>query len=258
MAAARAAPPAAAVRAAPLAARAAGTGGTGGAGGSAGRGGTGGSAGGGAAGAAGTGGTGGAGTGGAAGAAGTAGTGGSAGAGGGAAGADGGTDDGSTYDGPMPAALTLSIASLGTSTAMGTAVFQKVAGDQIKLTVIVTGVAPVSSEHGIHIHANPDCGSTPDGDGGTVAGGAAGGHWNPDAHQHGTSVTTNHLGDIGNIAVGPSGVGTLTFMTDKWTMGTGAVNDILNHALVLHAGQDDGVTQPTGNSGGRIGCAVIR
>jgi Cu-Zn family superoxide dismutase len=158
----------------------------------------------------------------------------------------------------MPAALTLTIASLGTSTAMGTAVFEKIAGDQIKLTVIVSGAMPVSAAHGIHIHANGDCGSTSDGDGGTVPGGAAGGHWNPEAHQHGTSVGTNHLGDIGNIMVGSTGVGTLTFMTDKWTMGTGADNDILNHALVLHAAPDDGVTQPTGNAGGRIGCVVIR
>jgi Cu-Zn family superoxide dismutase len=158
----------------------------------------------------------------------------------------------------MPAALTLTITSLGTSTAMGAAVFEKVASDQIKLTVIVSGAMPVSAAHGIHIHANGDCGSSSDGDGGTVPGGAAGGHWNPEAHQHGTSVGTNHLGDIGNITVGPTGIGTLTFMTDKWTMGTGAANDILNHALVLHAGPDDGVTQPTGNAGGRIACAVIR
>jgi len=251
---------------------AAGTGGSaagaGGAGGAGGRGGGGAGAGGSAAGAGGAAGTGGsagavgaAGTGGGgAGTGGSAGAGGAAGTGGGGAGAGGsGADpDGGTYDGPMPAALTLTIAPLGTSTATGTAVFEKIAGNQIKLTVIVSGVMPVSAEHGIHIHANGDCGSTSDGDGGTVPGGAAGGHWNPDAHQHGTSVETSHLGDIGNIMVGASGVGTLTFMTDKWTMGTGATNDILNHALVLHASRDDGVTQPTGNAGGRIGCVVIR
>ncbi len=233
-------------------------GGSAGAGGSAaGSGGRGGDAGG-AAGASGSGGSAG-GTGGGGGAAGSGGAaGGTAGAGGAGGGGEADADGGTPYDGPMPAALTLTIASLGTSTAMGTAVFEKVAADQIKLTVIVSGVMPVSAEHGIHIHANPDCGSTSDGDGGTVAGGAAGGHWNPEAHMHGTSIGTNHLGDIGNIMVGTTGVGTLTFMTDKWTMGTGATNDILNHALVLHASRDDGTTQPTGNAGGRIGCVVIR
>lgn len=154
--------------------------------------------------------------------------------------------------------LTLTIAPLGTSTAAGTATFEKVSGGQIKLTVSVTGVMPVSAQHGFHIHANADCGSSSDGDGGTVLGGAAGGHWNPETHQHGPVVGTNHLGDIGNIMVDANGAGTLNFMTDKWTLGTGAINDILNHALILHAAPDDGVTQPTGNAGGRIGCVVIR
>jgi superoxide dismutase, Cu-Zn family len=157
-----------------------------------------------------------------------------------------------------PSSLTLTIAPLGTATAMGTAVFEKVSGNQIKLTVDVNNVMPISAPHGIHIHANPDCGTSSDGDGGTVTGGAAGGHWNPDGHEHGSSVASNHLGDIGNIAVDARGLGTLTFMTEHWTMGTGAANDILNHALILHAGTDDGATQPTGNAGGRIGCVVIR
>jgi len=154
--------------------------------------------------------------------------------------------------------LSLSLMSLGTSTAKGTAVFEKITGNQIKLTVNVTQVMPVSVQHGIHIHANGDCGSSSDGDGGTTPGGAAGGHWNPTTHEHGGSVLTNHLGDIGNITIDGIGVGSLTFTTDQWTIGTGASNDILNHALVLHAGMDDGVTQPTGNSGGRIACVVIR
>jgi superoxide dismutase, Cu-Zn family len=176
---------------------------------------------------------------------------GGAGAGGTAGGAGGGSGGG-------PSSLTLTIAPLGTATATGTAVFEKVSGNQIKLTVTVTGVMPVSAQHGIHIHANPDCGTSSDGDGGTVTGGAAGGHWNPEGHDHGSSVDTNHLGDIGNIMVDASGAGSLTFMTEHWQMGTGAANDILNHALILHAGTDDGATQPTGNAGGRIGCVVIR
>jgi Cu-Zn family superoxide dismutase len=47
-------------------------------------------------------------------------------------------------------------------------------------------------------------------------------------------------------------------MTTHWTIDTGAANDIVNHALVLHANPDDGTTQPTGNAGGRIGCVVIQ
>ncbi len=176
----------------------------------------------------------------------------------GGGGGSGGMPGSAGAGGGAPTILTLTIAPLGTSTATGTAVFQRGAGNQISLTVNVTGVAPVSAQHGIHIHANPDCGTSSDGDGGTVIGGAAGGHWNPAGHDHGPSTTTNHLGDIGNIMVDANGAGTLTFMTDQWTMGDGSTTDIMNHALILHAGTDDGVSQPTGNAGGRIGCVVIQ
>jgi Cu-Zn family superoxide dismutase len=182
---------------------------------------------------------------------------GGAGAGGTSAGGAGGTIGGGIAGGG-PSSLTLTIAPLGSATATGTARFEEISGNQIKLTVTVSNVMPVSAQHGIHIHANPDCGTSSDGDGGTVIGGAAGGHWNPEGHEHGSSVDNNHLGDIGNIMVDANGAGTLTFMTEHWTMGTGAANDILNHALILHAGTDDGATQPTGNAGGRIGCVVIR
>ena len=124
---------------------------------------------------------------------------------------------------------------------------------------MVSGVAPASAQHGIHIHANASCADASDGDGGTTVGGGAGGcRWNPESHMHGTSPVTNHLGDIGNIMVDASGAGMLTFMTSAWTIDTGAANDIVNHALILHASPDDGTTQPTGNAGGRIGCVVIQ
>ena len=216
--------------------------GRGGAGGSAGSGGTaGGGSGGGTAGSGGSGG-------------GTAGSGGSGGGTAGSGGSGGGTagSGGSGGSGGARTSLSLSIAPLGASTATGTAVFEKLGSGEIKLTVMVSGVAPASAQHGIHIHANASCADASDGDGGTTIGGGAGGHWNPESHMHGTTPVTNHLGDIGNIMVDASGAGMLTFMTSAWTIDTGAATDIVNHALVLHAGPDDGTTQPTGNSGGRM------
>ena len=41
------------------------------------------------------------------------------------------------------------------------------------------------------------------------------------------------------------------------TLGSGAANDILGRALVVHAGPDDYTSQPAGNSGARVGCGVI-
>ena len=173
-------------------------------------------------------------------------------------GAGGSAGSGSGGSGGGRTSISLTIASLGTSSATGTALFEKLGSGEIKLTVMVSGAAPASAQHGIHIHANASCADASDGDGGTTIGGGAGGHWNPEAHMHGTSTATNHLGDIGNIMVDASGAGTLTFMTSAWTIDTGAANDIVNHALVLHASPDDGTTQPTGNAGGRIGCVVIQ
>jgi hypothetical protein len=121
----------------------------------------------------------------------------------GAAGAGGSTGAGGNGGGR--ASLSLTIAALGTSTAAGTALFEKLAGGEVKLTATVSGVAPASAQHGLHIHANGSCADASDGDGGTTIGGGAGGHWNPDMHMHGSSPETNHLGDIGNVMVDASG-----------------------------------------------------
>lgn len=176
---------------------------------------------------------------------------GSAGAGGaGGASTDGGGD-------AAVSKVTVTVNKLGTSMASGTATFEKV-GMQIKLTVDITGVMPAGVDHGIHIHQNPNCGDTMD-DAGVTVGGAAGGHWNPTGMMHGTLTgAMGHLGDIGNIRVDAMGKGMLVFMTDKWTLGGGAMNDVLNRAIVVHANPDDLMSQPVGNAGGRIACGIIR
>jgi superoxide dismutase, Cu-Zn family len=42
------------------------------------------------------------------------------------------------------------------------------------------------------------------------------------------------------------------------TLRTGQVNDIVGKAIVLHQKADDYKTQPAGDSGSRIACAVIK
>ena len=134
----------------------------------------------------------------------------------------------------------------GTNTA-GTAKFFK-AGGKITLTVEVTGLTP--GEHAIHIHEKGDC-SDPEAKN-------AGGHWNPSTQAHGQwEHAPFHLGDIGNLKAGADGKASLTLTTDKWTVGGGGTNDVVGHAIVVHAAVDDFKTQPTGNAGGRVGCAVI-
>ena len=45
--------------------------------------------------------------------------------------------------------------------------------------------------------------------------------------------------------------------TSLWTVGTGASNDVVGKAIMVHDKADDFTTQPTGNAGSRIGCGVI-
>jgi Cu-Zn family superoxide dismutase len=123
-------------------------------------------------------------------------------------------------------------------------------GKKVKLKVTVEGAAP-EGEHAVHVHENPDC-SDPDGK-------KAGGHWNPTTQPHGKWGHDGfHMGDVGNMKVGKDGKGEITLETDKWTMGSGdAKTDVLGHAIIVHEKVDDFTTQPTGNAGNRIGCAVI-
>jgi superoxide dismutase, Cu-Zn family len=133
----------------------------------------------------------------------------------------------------------------------GTATFTEANG-QVTLVVEVQGVEGDQKLRAIHIHEFGDC-SDPEGE-------SAGGHWNPLDQAHGRLSHTEeaHLGDIGNIEIDETGRGSLQFTTDKWTIGTGANNDIVGKSLIVHIGSDDFETQPTGGAGDRIGCGVIQ
>jgi Cu-Zn family superoxide dismutase len=109
-----------------------------------------------------------------------------------------------------------------------------------------------AGRHGVHLHAVGNC-TAPD-----FA--SAGPHLNPHGRMHGMdNPQGSHLGDLPNLVIGRSGKGSLT----AWLRGTpdelGAeLFDADGTALVIHAGQDDYRTDPSGNSGGRIACGVIR
>lgn len=132
----------------------------------------------------------------------------------------------------------------------GTTTFRK-RGDETELTLTLTGAPP--GAHGAHIHENGSCDDT---DAGVAA--AAGGHWNPGDHEHGEPSAQSHLGDLGNIEVGEDGTGTLTLSSPRMQIGTGADTDVVGKAVVIHAGEDDLTSQPSGDSGSRIACGVIR
>jgi Cu-Zn family superoxide dismutase len=81
---------------------------------------------------------------------------------------------------------------------------------------------------------------------------SAGPHWNPAGRQHGHDNPLGaHLGDLPNLSVGSDGRGTASFTVD------GDMADADGTSLVIHADPDDNKTDPSGNSGARIACAVL-
>ncbi len=58
-----------------------------------------------------------------------------------------------------------------------------------------------------------------------------------------------HLGDIGNITVGDDGTGTIELSTELWEIGTGSIQDVVGKGIIVHAGADDFMSQPSGNAG---------
>ena len=101
----------------------------------------------------------------------------------------------------------------------------------------------------VHFHEHGDCGD---------AGKGAHGHWNPTNEAHGKwGSAAYHSGDIGNIKLNAEGVGSITVSSNRWTIGGDDTTNVLGRAVIVHSGVDDYKTQPTGNSGSRIGCGVI-
>jgi len=137
---------------------------------------------------------------------------------------------------------------------IGWARFVEDATGIVHVNVHVQGLTP--GLHGIHIHGIAACSPT-------FA--AAGGHYNPLARQHGLlNAAGAHAGDLPNLIVNEEGVAHLDATTDRVTLTNGPTSlfdttaGAVGSALIIHANEDDQVTDATnGGSGGRIACGVI-
>ena len=111
------------------------------------------------------------------------------------------------------------------------------------------GLAP-HSEHGFHVHEKGDCSS---GDGNS-----AGGHFNPHKTPHGMAMgAEHHTGDLPSIRANAQGVAHIDVKIGGVRVGSG-MDDIVGRGLIVHRDPDDFTTQPTGNAGPRLACAVIQ
>lgn len=133
------------------------------------------------------------------------------------------------------------------NTATGTVKFTR-NGNRVAVEAKVSGLTP--GNHGFHVHEKGDCSS---GDGMS-----AGGHFNPTGKPHGNpSVPDHHAGDMPMLVADAAGNASLSSDLDVMTIGSGAT-DIVGKAVIVHKDPDDYTTQPTGNSGARVACGVIR
>lgn len=118
----------------------------------------------------------------------------------------------------------------------------------------VRGLVP--GQHGIHFHAVGRCDGA-----GSLAFASAGSHYNPGNRKHGLSAPDGpHAGDAPNLTAASDGTARVNFTTDRVTLTSGpaSLNDADGSSLVIHALGDDQVTDPSGNSGARIACGVVR
>ena len=133
--------------------------------------------------------------------------------------------------------------------AAGSATFSQVA-DGVRVVARFQGLPP--GVHGIHVHAVGRC-DAPDFM-------SAGGHFNPTGKKHGLKGSDGgHAGDLSNLTIAADGTGSIDSIARGATLGAGSAAVLGGNgtALVVHASADDEITDPTGNSGGRIACGVL-
>ena len=126
--------------------------------------------------------------------------------------------------------------------AKGTVYFTAVENG-VQVTAEISGLS--EGNKGFHIHQYGDC---------TAANGtSAGGHFNPEGMDHaGPTDAMRHMGDLGNITANAQGNAMIDYV-DK----TIHINMILGRGVIVHNGEDDLSSQPSGAAGPRVACGVI-
>jgi superoxide dismutase, Cu-Zn family len=124
-------------------------------------------------------------------------------------------------------------------------------GQGVQIAIEARNLPP--GARGIHLHQTGRC-DPPSFE-------SAGGHFAPMDRQHGLENPQGpHAGDMENLQVGADGNVNTTITNPRVTLRQGEANSLVDGdgtALVIHAEEDDQRTDPTGNSGDRIACAVI-
>lgn len=108
--------------------------------------------------------------------------------------------------------------------------------------------------HGFHVHQNPDCGPGQK-DNQVVAGGAAGGHYDPqNRNTHEGPYAEGHLGDLPALFVNDKGEAVHPVLAPRLK-----ITDLDGRSLIIHDGGDNYSDTPEKDGGGgqRIACGLI-
>ena len=120
----------------------------------------------------------------------------------------------------------------------------------IRIAIDAGGLSP--GWHGLHFHAVGDCS-----DAGEFK--LSKGHVNHGEAKHGLlNPEGPDDGDLPNIFANADGSASAEVTTALLLAGDNGLKDADGSALVLHAGEDDQTSQPIGNAGARVGCAVVK
>lgn len=130
----------------------------------------------------------------------------------------------------------------------GEVTFEQV-GDKVRVIANIVGLKP-GQEYGFHVHEAGDCSSDD--------GMSAKGHFNPYGKPHGHyGSKERHAGDMPNLKADAKGRARMNVEVDTMTVKPGPAS-IVGKGLIVHASPDDYKSQPTGNAGARLACAVIQ
>lgn len=116
----------------------------------------------------------------------------------------------------------------------------------IRIVADIEGLT--EGDHGFHIHQWGDITSTD--------GTSAGGHFNPEGKDHaGPHDAERHAGDLGNLTADENGNAHYDEVDDLISFS--GKNNIIGRSIIIHVDDDDLVSQPTGDAGGRVAQGVI-
>lgn len=119
----------------------------------------------------------------------------------------------------------------------GKAFFVQMPAGGVLVTVEVIGLPQGTGFLGMHIHEMGDC---------TLPFDKTGSHYNPTKMEH-----PLHAGDFPSL-LNNNGYAFLSFYDSRFT-----VKEVLGKSLIIHGMRDDFTSQPSGDSGEKIGCGVI-